>query len=100
MNFFPIMNHHDPSQKRKTIRIHLQPKPAAPRHPLAIARAIPLAIPAAPPVTKRILFLFPLVQVTVASILAVMVLDMGECSFIVAFAAMGYAGGLSLMAPR
>ena len=46
------------------------------------------------------MFLFPLVQVTVASILAMMVLDMGECSTIVAVAALGYGVCLSLMAPR
>ena len=29
-----------------------------------------------------------------------MVLDMGECSHVVAYAALGYVGGLLMMAPR
>jgi hypothetical protein len=45
-------------------------------------------------------FLFPIVQVVIASILSMMVLDYGECSHVVAYAALGYAGGLVLMSPR
>ena len=94
------MNHQEHNQKRKTIQIRLQPKPAAPRHPMVVARAIPMPNPTAPAEAKRRLFLFPIVQVAIASILAMMVLDMGECYHIVTFAALGYAGGLLLMAPR
>jgi hypothetical protein len=93
------MNHEHSNQKRKTIRIHLPPKPAAPRHPQVMARAIPMPS-ASRSTAQRSLFVMPLVQVAVASILSMMVLDMGECSHIVAFAALGYAGGLALMAPR
>lgn len=41
-----------------------------------------------------------MVQVTVASLLAAMVLDRGECSHVVAYAALGYMGGLLMMTPR
>ena len=94
------MNHEDSSKKRKTIRIHLPRKPAAPRHPMAMARAIPMPIATAPSEAKRSMFLFPLVQVVIASMLAAMILDGGECSHMVACAALGYAGGLALMASR
>src|SRR5438128_2088576 len=94
------MNPEDSTKKRKTIKIHLQPKPAAPRHPYAMARAItfPESLPRVQ--KKRSCFIFPMVQVAVASILAVMVLDMGEYSHVVAYAALGYVGGLVMMAPR
>ena len=41
-----------------------------------------------------------MVQVTVASLLAAMVLDNGECSHVVVYAALGYIAGLLMMAPR
>jgi hypothetical protein len=94
------MNPEDPSKKRKTIQIHLPPKPAAPRHPCAPARAITFPEPFNRAQRKRSCFIFPVVQVAVASILAMMVLDMGECSHVVAYAALGYAGGLVMMSPR
>ena len=94
------MKHEDPSQKRKTIKIHLQPKPAAPRHPHAIARAISIPHPANQSRRKHSVFVFPMVQVTVASFLGMTMLDMGECSHVVAYAALGYVGGLLMMAPR
>jgi hypothetical protein len=94
------MNPEDSSRKRKTIKIHLQPKPAAPRHPCAPARAITFPEPFNRAQRKRSCFIFPLVQVAVASLLAMMVLDMGECSHVVAYAALGYVGGLVMMAHR
>jgi len=94
------MNHEDPSKKRKTIKIHLQPKPAAPRHPHTMARAISLAASINPSQRKHSPFLFPIIQVGIASILSAMVLDEGECSHVVAYAALGYLGGLLMMVPR
>jgi hypothetical protein len=44
--------------------------------------------------------MFPIIQVSIASILSAMVLDEGECSHVVAYAALGYLGGLLLMVPR
>jgi hypothetical protein len=93
-----FMSPEDPSKKRKTVRIHLQPKPAAPRHPHAVARAVSLPAPAHR--SQKSCFVFPLVQVTVASFLAMTVLDEGECSHVVAYAALGYVGGLMMMVPR
>jgi hypothetical protein len=87
-------------KKRKTIRIQLPRKPAAPRHPHAVARAIPMPNPVALSGGKRSMFLFPLVQAAVASALSMTVLDAGHCSRMVAFAALGYAVGLALIAPR
>src|SRR6185437_13113567 len=93
------MNTEDSSKKR-TIRIRLPRKPAAPRHPHAVARAIPMPIPVHQSQKKQSYFLFPLIQVTVATILSAMVLDMGECAHVVAYAAFGYIGGLLMMVPR
>jgi len=45
-------------------------------------------------------FLFPIAQVTIASVLSLTVLDGGEFSLAVIYAAVSYAGGLLLMAPR
>jgi hypothetical protein len=41
-----------------------------------------------------------MIQVTVASFLAMTMLDLGECSRVVVYAALGYLGGLVMMAPR
>jgi len=90
----------EPSRNRQTIRIKLPPKPAAPRHPHAIARAVPMPNVIAQAQKKHSPFLFPIAQVTIASILSVMVLDGGGCSLAVIYAAVSYAGGLLLMAPR
>jgi hypothetical protein len=95
-----IMKHEDPSRKRKTIRIQLPRKPAAPRHPMVMARAIPMPQATAPTEVKRSLFLYPLLQVTIASMLAAMILDGGESAHVVACASLGYVGGLALMASR
>lgn len=94
------MNHEDSPKKRKTVKIHLQPKPAAPRHPYVVARAVALPNPVHSSQKKRSCFVFPMVQVTVASFLGIMTLDFGECSHVVAYAALGYLGGLLMMAPR
>jgi hypothetical protein len=90
----------EPSRNRQTIRIKLPPKPAAPRHPHAIAKAIPMPNVLTQAQKKHSPFLFPIAQVIIASVFSIMVLDMGECSHAVAFAAVSYAGGLLLMAPR
>lgn len=49
---------------------------------------------------KHSCFLFPMVQVMVASFLAIMMLDMGECSHVVGYAELGYLGGLLMMVSR
>ncbi|HWC61031.1 MAG TPA: hypothetical protein VHC44_15155 [Verrucomicrobiae bacterium] len=94
------MNPQEPSRNRRTIKIKLPPKPSAPRHQQALARAVPMPNVVEQGQKKHSLFLFPMAQVTLASILAMMVLDMGECSHIVAFAALAYVGGLLMMIPR
>lgn len=94
------MSHQEPSRRRQTIRIKIPPKPAAPRHVRVVARAIPMPNVAGHSHGKHNLFLFPIVQVTIASLLAVMTLDDGECSQIVVYAALGYVGGLLMMVPR
>lgn len=65
-----------------------------------MARAVSLPNPATQSQRKHSCFIFPLVQVTVASLLTAMVLDEGECSHVVAYAALAYVGGLLMMAPR
>lgn len=67
---------------------------------MVMARTIPMPQPTAHSEAKRSLFLYPLIQVTVASMLAAMILDGGECAYMVACAALGFAGGLALIAPR
>ena len=94
------MNSQEPSKNRQTVRIKLPPKPSAPRHPLAIAKAIPMPNVLAQAQKKHSPFLFPIVQVVIASVLSAMVLDGGVCAQIVAFAAVSYAAGLLMMAPR
>jgi hypothetical protein len=94
------MNHQQPSRKRKTVHIKIPPKPAAPRYAESGARVIPSTQFTERSQKRHSPFLFPMVQVGVASILSMMVLDMGECSHVVAYAALGYAVGLVLMAPR
>jgi hypothetical protein len=94
------MNHQQPSRKRQTIHIKIPPKPAAPRYAEAIAQTIPLPNVPGQSQKRHSPFLFPLVQVGIASILSAMALDHGECSHVVAYAALGYVGGLLLMVPR
>ncbi len=94
------MNSEDASKKRTTVHIRLPRKPAAPRHPHAVARAISMPTAVNPPQKKHSHFLFPIVQVSVACILSAMVLDGGECGMVVAYAALGYVGGLLMMVPR
>jgi hypothetical protein len=90
----------EPSRNRQTIRIKLPRKPAAPRHPHAIAKAIPMPNVLAQAQTKHNPFLFPIAQVIIASVLSVLVIDMGEYSHAIAFAAVGYVVGLLMMTPR
>src|ERR1044071_9354179 len=94
------MKHRQPSCKRQTIRIKIPPKPAAPRHSKAVARAIPMPASLAYPQKRHSTFFLPIVQVGIASILSATVLDHGECAYSVAFAALGYVYGLVMMAPR
>lgn len=65
-----------------------------------MARAISMPHPVQQSQKKHSAFLFPIVQVTVATMLSAMVLDGGECGMVVAYAALGYVGGLLMMVPR
>jgi hypothetical protein len=94
------MNAEDTSKKRTPVRIQLPRKPAAPRHPHAVARAIALPTSVNQSQRKNSCFIFPIVQVIVASLLAAMVWDEGQCSHVVGYAALGYLGGLLMMVPR
>jgi len=94
------MNSQEPSKNRQTVRIKLPPKPSAPRHPLAIAKAIPMPNVLAQAQKKHSPFLFPIVQVVIASVLSILVIDGEEYSHAIVFAAVSYSVGLLMMTPR
>jgi len=65
-----------------------------------MARAISLPTAVNQPQKKHSHFLFPIVQVAAATILSAMILDEGQFAHVVAYAALGYVGGLLMMVPR
>jgi hypothetical protein len=65
-----------------------------------MARAMAWPNPVQQSQKKGSCFVFPMVQVSVASLLGITMLDMGQCSHVVGYAALGYLGGLLMMVPR